>query len=224
MQPGQTITPGSSPNPPEEPVENNELPKQETPEVPAVADTAAAPASVAAEPQSDWQYTADAEIPAQYNSPQAAPAPVTWTASEYISHTKGPGWFMLLGAGLFVLVAVVYLLTKDIFASAGVGVAGITFAVFSARPPRVLDYAITEQGVQIGQRFYPYHDFKSFSVMHDGPLPSILLMPLKRFLPPITVFYEPQSGDAIIDVLSAYLPHESKEPDAVDKLMSRLRF
>lgn len=216
MQPGQTITPGSDPSPPEQPPEENVAP---------AADRAVTPPQEVQQPEpaAGWQYSDGNE-----GAPPAAQSPavqaVSWTASEYISHAKGASWFAALGVALFVIVGIVYVLTKDIVASVGVGVAGIAFAAFSARPPRTLQYAITEQGIQIGQRFYPYHEFKSFSVMHDGPLPSVLLMPLKRFLPPITIFFEPQSGDAIIDTLSAYLPHESKEPDAVDKFMSRIRF
>ncbi len=225
MQPGQTITPGSTPPPTERPPEPPAA-EQAAPSVTVPANPVQE-AQPQAEPTANWQYTDGNEVAADSSGqPQPTPTlqPLSWTASEYISHAKGFSWFALLGACLFVVVAVVYMLTGDIIASVGVGVAGIAFAVFSARPPRVLQYTITEQGVQIGQRFYSYHEFKSFSVMHDGPLPSVLLMPLKRFLPPITIFFEPQSGDAIIDALSSYLPHESKEPDAVDKLMSRIRF
>lgn len=222
MQPGQTVTPGSDLPQPEPTVDNDES-NQTPPTAPQSVSPTPSP-----EPDSGWQYTAETTTTETY-APQptavAAPLqPVAWTASEYISHAKGASWFMLLGIGLFVLVAVVYVLTRDIFASIGVGIAGVAFAAFSVRPPRVLNYAINETGIQIGGRFYSYHEFKSFSVMHDGPLPSILLMPLKRFLPPITIFFDPQTEDEIVNVLSAYLPHESKQPDAVDKLMSRLRF
>ena len=224
MQPGQTVTPGSSSSQPEPTVENNEPTAAQS----AAPNPVSPPPQQSPEPTTSWQYTADNDSSEAYAAaPTTAIAPVqpvTWTASEYISHAKGTSWFMLLGIGLFVLVGVVYVLTKDIFASIGVGLAGVAFAAFSVRPPRILNYAINENGIQIGNRFYSYHEFKSFSVMQDGPLPSILLMPLKRFLPPITIFYEPQTGEQIVNVLSAYLPHESKQPDAVDKLMSHLRF
>ena len=113
---------------------------------------------------------------------------------------------------------------KDFVAACMVALAGIIFGVFSARPPRVLNYSISETGVQIGQRLYPYHEFKSFGLSEEGPLRSVLLMPLKRFLPPITVFYEPQAEDSIMNVLASYLPFEHRQPDAIDKLMSRIHF
>lgn len=130
----------------------------------------------------------------------------------------------MMTAVIVVVSAVVFLLTRDVIAPVVLAIAGIIFCVFSARAPRVLEYSVNEQGVHIGPRLFPYHDLRSFAVSQEGPLPSILLIPLKRFLPPITVFYEPQSEDAILAVLSSYLPLEQKQPDAVDKLMSKIRF
>lgn len=169
----------------------------------------------------NWQYSGT-------DAADSAPAsiePVSWTASEYIEHAKGLGWFVLLGLGLVALVAVVYFATdKDIVATAMVGLAGLIFGIFAARPPKVLQYTISAAGVQIGDKLYPFKEFKSFAVLAEGPLPSLLLLPLKRFLPPITVFYDPKSEDAILNALAEYLPHEDKEPDVVDRLMSRIRF
>lgn len=177
------------------------------------------------QPASNWQFSADSGEPAATQQTQVSPPQsVSWTASEYIAHARGFGWFVLLGLGLFVVVTLIYFVTKDVLATVMVGIAGITFASFAARPPKVLNYTIDSQGVQIGHKHYGYAELRSFALLDDGPLPAVLLMPLKRFLPPITVFYEPKEEDAILDALSAYLPHENKEPDLVDKLMSRIRF
>lgn len=224
MQPGQTISPNTEQPSQEQTAPGTAPPPPQAP-APIPVPEEQIPAQAQAEPTASWQYEGDSSQAESYQEAEAAAIkPISWTASEYISHRKGPAWFMLLGVGLFLLIALVYLLTKDVVAAVGVGVAGISLAAFSVRPPRVLEYAITEKGIQIGQRFHSFSEFKSFSIIDDGALPSVLLMPLKRFLPPITLFCEPQAADDIISTLSAYLPHESKKPDAVDKLMSNLRF
>ena len=225
MQPGETITPGAEQAP---------VPEQEKQEQPAVsveqpiqpAEQSPPPASVETpEPQANWQFSADdGSQPAEAPMPAANVQPVRWTSSEYVAHNKGMAWFALLGLALCAAVGVIYVLTRDILAPAMVGVAGITFGTFAARPPRVLEYSVDGRGIQIGQKFYAYNDFKSFSLVEDGPLPAIMLLPLKRFLPPITVFYEPKEEETILDVLADYLPHEDKEPDLVDKLMRHIRF
>ncbi len=173
-----------------------------------------------------WNFTAESDDAALMPAPASVPAgPISWTASEYIEHTKGLGWFVGLGLILSALVVTIYFIGgKDIMAAGMVGVAGLAFGIFAARPPRVLNYSIDAHGLQIDTKHYSFQEFKSFAVLEEGPLPSVLLLPLKRFLPPITVFYDPKSEDAILNALGSYLPHEDKEPDAVDRLMSKIRF
>lgn len=217
MQPGETITPGAAPTPAPEPE------KQDQPAVPAQQEPQ--PTPPAPEPATNWQFSQDAtEHQADTSNQPANTLAASWSASEYIAHNKGTAWFVLLGTALFAFIAVVFIATKDIVASVVVGIAGVTFGVFAARAPRVLEYTVNAKGIQIGPKFYTYGDFKSFSVAEDGPLPAIVLLPLKRFLPPITVFYEPKEEDTILNVLANYLPHEEKQPDLVDKLMRRIRF
>lgn len=225
MQPGETISPGAAPTPAPGPE------KQDQPAVPVeqpaqpVAPTPPPAVLATPEPATNWQFTeGSAEPQVDASSPSQDTKTASWSASEYIAHNKGTAWFALLGVGLFVFIAVVYIATKDVVASIMVGIAGVTFGVFAARSPRVLEYTVNASGIQIGQKLYTYADFKSFSLAEDGPLPAIILLPLKRFLPPITVFYEPKEEDSILDVLADYLPHEEKQPDIVDKLMRRIRF
>lgn len=199
MQPGETITPGT--------------------DKPSAAETAVPPTQPEATPQPIQLEQATDEPGIKIEAPT-----VSWTASEYVSHEKGASWFVMVALALVVAAVLAYVLTKDIVAVVVIAITGVTFGVFSARSPRVLNYSIGQQGVQIGQRLYPFNEFKSFAISEEGPLPSVLLMPLKRFLPPITVFFDPQNGDDIIATLSDYLPFEHKKPDAVDKFMSRIRF
>jgi hypothetical protein len=49
-------------------------------------------------------------------------------------------------------------------------------------------------------------------------------MPLKRFMPPLSLYMDPADEEKIVDVLADYLPVEQREQDPIDKLMRRLRF
>lgn len=222
MQPGETITPGTPPAP-EQPPEQTEAPVQAPTEPVNQPMSTPDPEPIQpVEPKSNWQYTAGDQAALMDQRPDIAP--VTWTASEYIAHDKGPSWFIALGIILFVAVAGIYFVTKDLVTPIGIAVAGIIFGVFAARPPRVLEYTVDSRGIKIDQKFYSYAELKSFDIVDEGPLPAILLMPLKRFLPPITVFYDQREEDAILNVLGSYLPHQEQQPDAVDRLMRRIRF
>jgi hypothetical protein len=178
----------------------------------------------------NWSYKPDGsfapEPAAQQQAPRASfsPEEVTWTASEFIARHKGFGWYVALGLVAVAAAGLSYLFTKDII-SVGAVIAAITlFGVSAARKPRVLTYHINEKGLAIGQKFYPYGIFKSFSIMEEDAFSSIMLLPLKRFMPPLSIYYEPNDEEQIVTILAHYLPMENRPPDAVDRLMKHVRF
>lgn len=187
-----------------------------------------------------WQFNPEAGIPApQPQAPQQVPAPqpaapasqappadadITWTASEFIAHTKSAGWYGLLGVGAVVIAAGIFLLTRDRISSAVIVVVAIIFGVAAARKPRELEYSLSNKGISIGGKPYPFSGFRSFAVVQEGGVDAIWFMPLKRFQPIVSIYFDPNDGDKIVDILSQALPIENKEPDPVDRLMHRIRF
>ncbi|MEX2006687.1 MAG: hypothetical protein WD877_00710 [Candidatus Saccharimonadales bacterium] len=149
---------------------------------------------------------------------------IAWTASEYIDHTRGASWYSLLVLATVVLTAGVWLMTKDYFATAVVAIVGIIVGIFASKKPRQISYELTSSGLKAGEKFYAYNLFKSFAVIRDGALNSVNLFPAKRFMPPISAYYEPQDEEAIIDAIGQHLPYEERSLDGIDKLSRRLRF
>ena len=67
-------------------------------------------------------------------------------------------------------------------------------------------------------------DFKSFSVVQEGAVESIWLLPLQRFAPGLSIYFAPNDKDRILAILDDFLPVEEKEPDMVERLMHKIRF
>ena len=223
MKPGETIAPGSS-EPPKK-AEGKAAPPPEKPTAktplaipdPAPPSPEEAPADV---PDSPWKdTTAQADLP-----PAPSVQPVSWTASEYVAHHRGAGWYMALIVGVAVFTGLVYLATRELVSTVAVALVGLSFGIFAMRKPQVLQYTVGNEGLEIGQKQYSYHLFRSFSVMEEEAIHSILLMPLQRFNLPITIYYDPEDEGAIIAVLGAFLPHEQREVSPIDRLMSKIRF
>lgn len=149
---------------------------------------------------------------------------VSWTASEYVAHQKNASWYFLL---LIVVVAMstgVYFIVNDVLTVITIVVVGGAFAFLASRPPRTLHYSVNSTGVKIDKKLYPHNILRSFSVQEDGALHSLQLIPLKRFMPAISLYYPPDQEESILNVLSSYLPHEDRKPDALDRLMRKVRF
>ncbi len=182
---------------------------------------AAVPTSTPAKPETNWQFknekTPVAAAPASHNA-------VSWTASEFIAHDKADSWYIKLAVGALLLAALVYLLTRDLVSVIVIAIFAAIFGFFAARKPRVLNYALDNDGLHIGNKFYAYTDFKSFSVIDEGGIGAIWLMPLKRFMPSLTIYFAPDDEDKIITALTAYLPFEERDADMVERMMRRMRF
>jgi len=174
-----------------------------------------------AEPVSPWQYDDD-ELPPTVpvdDIPQ-----VEWNASEFVDHQKTAAWFLGLGVVVLVVSIVIYLVIHDWITVIVIAFAALLFGITAARKPRTLQYQLDDAGVQIGTKFYEYELFKSFSIQEEGVFSSILLLPLKRFMPPLSLYFPPEQEDKIMDVLGSFLPHEEHTHDPIDRLMRKIRF
>jgi hypothetical protein len=149
---------------------------------------------------------------------------IAWTASEFIANHKNAGWYLVLFAVIGAVAGLTFVLTGDWVSSATIVVVGGLFAILAGKKPRQLSYRLDGGGITIGDKFYPYHDFKSFTILHEGTIGCINLLPLKRFMPELSIYYPPDEEKKILDVLTASLPNDQKEEHGFDRLMKKIRF
>ncbi len=147
-----------------------------------------------------------------------------WNASEFIDHQKSTGWFMPLILGSIILSGAIYFFTRDILATLVIMLGCISFGTYARQKPRTLTYTLLPTSIKIGSKTYSYDDFKTFSIIEEGALFSIFLQPIKRFMPPLTIYFDPDDGEKIFDTLATHLPHVQREQDPIERLMRRIRF
>ena len=149
--------------------------------------------------------------------------PVRWQAQEIIQHDKSPLWFVVFGFVVVALMAVAIFFIKDISFIILVPVMAAALLIYINRPPRMLDYTLSRQGLHINDTLYAFSEFKGFGVIHDGKEFSVLLLPVKRFKPGVSVYFPESAGEAIVDMLGARLPMQELHLDVVDRLIRKLR-
>lgn len=182
---------------------------------------------------SPWQYKpedgANPDAPEDTPAPSTSkarpkqPAVVSWRAAEFVEHPHSAGWYGLLVLVTAGLTALVYFTTKDYFATGTIPVMGIIVGIFVGHKPDIVQYEITNSGISVNGRAYPFSLFKSFSVLPEGSLSSVNLFPLKRFMPPVTAYFDPSEQEKIVQALGDYLPYEEHQMDGIDRLTRRLR-
>lgn len=151
--------------------------------------------------------------------------PVTWTASEYIAHQKSPAWFVIFGVGVVVLAVAIYFITGgDLVSAVSVLLFSVIFGIYAGRPPREQRYVLDQSGIHIGEKTYSFSNLRSFAILDEGVFSSIEFMPLRRFMPMISIYFDPKDEDKIIAFLSEYLPIEYRRRDIIDRLMRKIKF
>ena len=205
MQPGETIQPTQT-----QPDSSPTLPSTEAQVTPAASQPQAANVKDSGQAVSKKQ-------------PMEA-GDVSWEGSEYVEHVKPTGWYLAL-VGLSVLVAaMVYALSRDLVTTFVIGITAVLFGVMAARKPRVLSYLVNRNGITIGQKHYTYGMFKTFSVIDDNAIHSVQLLPLKRFMPALSLYYPPELETKIIETLGTYLPFAEGGGDPFDRFMAKIHF
>lgn len=163
-------------------------------------------------------------VDAAHEAAPAASQGIEWEASEAVHHQKDLLWYgALVGVGVLLVALSVFLLRSWTFSVLiVVMVAAIIF--LNVRPPRVLRYRLDGHGLAINQKQYSFRDFRAFGVAQDGPFYYVILLPVKRFMPSIDVYFPAEHGEQIVDMLGAHIPMQAIKPDIVDELTKRLRF
>ncbi len=149
---------------------------------------------------------------------------VRWNANEYISEEKNALWYVIFGLVIIAFIAIDYYLLKEFTFSILVVVMAVSVVVLAKRPPRNIEYTISgSQGLYIGEKLYHFNDFKAFGLIKDREHHSIMLIPIKRFSPGVSVYFPEEAGEKIVDILGARLPMESLKLDMIDILVRKLR-
>lgn len=152
-----------------------------------------------------------------------AQQPVKWQAAEYIQRDKSPLWFVVFGIVFLAFMAISIFLIKSMTFNVLVPVMALSLLVYAYRPPRMLEYTLSRQGLHINDHLYSFAEFKSFGVIKDGDEYSVMLVPTKRFKPGVSVYFPEEAGEAIVDLLGVRLPMQELHLDLVDRIIRKLR-
>lgn len=174
-------------------------------------------------PTQEKTPVATAPVPPTSSPSHPTLRPVHWQADEYISHERNGLWFAVFGLVVALMITLAVVLMRSWTFAALILVMAVALVIYATRPPRRLSYTLDSDGLRVGDRVYRLTDFKSFGVIQDSGHFSILLVPVKRFRPGVTVYFPQEAGEQIVDFLGAQLPMDQFKLDVIDRLLRKLR-
>jgi hypothetical protein len=144
-----------------------------------------------------------------------------WEGKEYEFRTKSADWYWALGI-IAAAAAIASLLFSNVLLAILIVIAALATAIVAAKQPRTHRFAITEQGLTIGDRLYPYDTMLHFSVLEyiDHDLPPALSIKTRSLLAPHLLV--PLSGvdaDDVYEYISIHLDEGRHETSVIDRLV-----
>ncbi len=147
-----------------------------------------------------------------------------WSAPDSFSANKSVYWYLSLLLITLVAAGVIYLLTHDKITTGVILASGLLIGIYAAKRPRMVNYQLTKYGFTINGRYYEFGRYRSFAIVHHGDGRSVVLTPLKRFMPYMYIYFEHDMEPQITSALTDVLPKETAHSDAIDKVLRKIGF
>ena len=148
---------------------------------------------------------------------------VDWQAEEYISSEKNTAWYIGLGVVVVAVILLDIFFMKSISVSVLIVVIAVVIIVMSIRPARMIQYRMNSDGLFIDDQFIKFSEYKAFGVFREHGRDSVLLIPVKRFMPGMYIYFPEGSREDIVGLLSSKLPVQEVKPDFMDRIVKLLR-
>ncbi len=148
--------------------------------------------------------------------------PIQWQAPEYVQEPRSPWWFIGFWVVALLLMLLAILVIRSWSFAILIPAMAAALMIYSHRPPRILNYVLSGKGLYINEKLHPLQEFRSFGVLKEESVPSLMLIPVKRFRPALTVHFPAKTGEAIVDLLGSRIPMQELSLDVFDKIIRKL--
>lgn len=152
------------------------------------------------------------------------PRGIIWEAYEHHHDEKSGDWFWILGIATISL-AVASILLGNALLGILIFVGGAVVAMLATRDPKIISYAVTQRGLRIDDKLYPYTNLECFFIDEEGPYgPQLLVKSEKVFMPLLILPLPEDAQDEIEGIIAERLPEQHLEEPLAHKLLEFLKF
>ncbi|MFT5849759.1 MAG: hypothetical protein ACI9H6_000575 [Patiriisocius sp.] len=149
---------------------------------------------------------------------------ISWEAYEHHHTEKGSDWYWVLGI-ITVAITITAILLGNMLFGILIFIAGLVTALHATRDPKVVPFAVTQRGLRIDDKLYPYSTLESFYIDEEDPIgPQLLCKSEKLFMPLLVLPLPEEYVEEIEDILASRLPEEYTEEPLAHKLLEFFGF
>ena len=148
---------------------------------------------------------------------------VSWNIPEYVKHERGRRWYVIALLVLGTLLVYSFFTANFLFALILI-IAAITIVLHDKHDPTELEFAITEDGIVLGNQFYEYKKFSSFWIFYQPDQNKMLFLEFKnRLRPRLPIPLLNKNPLHLRNILLKYLEEDlAKENEPISEQLSRI--
>jgi len=149
---------------------------------------------------------------------------IAWEAYEHHHVEKKSDWFWIVGI-IIVSVAVASILLGNPLFGIMILIGGTVMLILASRPPKIVQYAVTQRGLRLDDTLYPYTTLEAYFIDEEDVLgPQLLVRSEKLFMPLLILPLPEEYIDEIEGIIAPRLPEEHIEEPFARKVLEFLGF
>lgn len=148
---------------------------------------------------------------------------IAWEAPEHHHTEKNSDWYWILGI-VAVAGAVLAILFNNILFAFFILIGAFTAALHAERSPKIVRMGISQRGVIVEDKLYPFSSLESFWIEDHEHHPEIIIKSAHFFMPFIILPIKDSDPDHIHSIMAQFLPEVEHHETALHKLMEHFGF
>lgn len=147
---------------------------------------------------------------------------LSWVAPETIRHERGLAWKIIISLILAAAIAWGIVYNAWTF-SLAVGVFAIVYYIIHLEHPKDVEIVISEIGIKVGGRKYPYNRIRAFWVIYEPPFVKTLNLRISGGIGgDITIQLDGQHPAPVREILIGKIPEMEGQAEKVSDIFLRL--
>lgn len=157
------------------------------------------------------------------NTPSAYDEAIfSWVAPEAIKHERGTIWKFFIGAALVFTIAWGIVYNAWTF-SLAVGVFAVVYYLIHLEHPKDIEIKISNIGIKVGGRKYPYSRIKAFWIIYEPPyIKTLNLRVTGEMISDITIQLNGQHPADVRQFLMERIPELEGQSEKLSDIFLRL--
>jgi hypothetical protein len=149
-------------------------------------------------------------------------AAISWVAPEYVAHERGLMWKITMLVLVTACAGVSFYFGDWSFALAVLVFAGV-YAIIHSKRPRNIEIKISNIGIKVGFKKYPYGKIKAFWLIYEPPFVQTLNIRVEgEFIGDITIQLSNTNPAAIREFLITKIPEMEGKSESLSDIFVRL--